>query len=80
MPLVVTLLDTHTHICNYNFLVLPFPDTSPVKEKGKANSTIWQHGKDLTDYSYAAGYSTIKELKSRHESATVERIYASDML
>ena len=32
-------------------------------DKSVKNSTVWQHGKDIGDYSYAAGYSTISKLE-----------------
>ena len=30
-------------------------------DKSVKNSTAWQHGKNIEDYSYAAGYSTISK-------------------
>ena len=56
------------HFLKLLFFVLTVPaltEISPLRQKGAANSTPWQFGKNFADYSYAAGYSTIKATKSR---------------
>ena len=49
----------------YCFYTVPelFAGVKRLGDKSVKNSTVWQHGKDIGDYSYAAGYSTISKLE-----------------